>query len=176
MTDIFTITISVEYLSSVFPLFFSIVTMVGYLRKKKSVIDVGVVMSIITFYFINSRYLSFSILNVIWIVAFFFLFVGIWIAARYLLWLAALEDSARKGSGGKEVLSFSRSARTHVTYGIFTNLLLGVFLSVMASLMSSYASLGMITEGRIETVLMLVFGFILFLVIYKMIDLLVLEE
>ncbi len=176
VADITTFTVSVEHLSTLFPLSFSIVAMVGYLRKKRSVIDVGVVMSMLTYFFINSMNVPFSVLNVIWIVGFFFLFVGIWIAARSLLWLTSLENSARKGSSEKEVLSFSRSARTYVTYGIFTNLLLAGFLSIMGSLMSAYTSLGRITEGRIETVLMLVFAFLLFLVIYKMIDLLVLEE
>ncbi|MEF8873591.1 MAG: hypothetical protein V5A88_02845 [Candidatus Thermoplasmatota archaeon] len=84
----------------------------------------------------------------------------------------SIEDSARKGSEGDEIFSFSRSARTYVVYGIFTNILLGAFLSVLASLLGSYSSLGRITSGRIETVLMIVFTFSLFLVIYKMIDLL----
>lgn len=169
------VTVSVHHLSHLLPFIFSIVTLVGYLREKTSVIDAGIMMSMVTYSFIN-RNLSLSVLNTLSIVGLLFLFVGIWFFARYLLLLESIEESARKGSQGEEVFSFSRSARTYVAYGIFTNVLLGAFLSIMASLMGSYSSLGRITSGRIETVLMIVFTFSLFLVIYKMIDLLAPEE
>lgn len=171
MFGISTITVSARHLSQLLPLIFSSVAMIGYLRGRTSVIDTGMIMSMITYTFIN-RNLSLSILHTLSIVGFLFLFVGIWIFGRYLLLFNSIEDSARKGSEEEEIFSFSRSARTYVAYGIFTNVLLGAFLSVLASLLGSYSSLGRITSGRIETVLMIVFTFSLFLVIYKMIDLL----
>jgi len=156
------------------PFLLSIIPTVGFLRKKSSVIDHGIILIILFHFFIN-RDLSLTVLNILSIVGFLFLFVGVWFFARYLLLLIRIEDSSRKGSQVEDVISFSREARKFTVHGIFTNVLLGAFLAIIASLMGSYSSLGRLTTGRIETVLMIVFTFSLFLVIYKMLNIMASE-
>lgn len=157
------------------PLIFSIIPTVGFLRGKNSAIDYGIILTIVSYFLINEG-LSFTVLNIILVVGLLFLLVGVWFFARYLLLLERIEDSSRKGSQDRDVISFSRDARKFTVRGIFTNILFGAFLSVIASLMGSYSSLGRITTGRIEVILMIVFTFALFLVIYKMISLMVPED
>jgi len=139
------------------------------------VIDYGMIITIVSYFLINEG-LPLTVLNIIVIVGFLFLLVGIWFFARYLLLLDRIEDNSRKGSQDEDIISFTRSARMFAVRGIFTNTLLGAFLAIIASLMGSYSSLGRITPGRIEIFLMILFTFFLFLVIYKMISLMVSEE
>jgi len=138
-------------------------------------------MTIVSYFLINEGkrrigHLPLNTLNIIVIVGFLFLFVGVWFFARYLLLLERIEGSSRKGSQDVDVISFSRDARKFTVRGIFTNILFGAFLSIIATLMGSYSSLGRITTGRIEVILMIVFTFSLFLVIYKMISLMASED
>ncbi len=157
------------------PLIFSFLPMIGFLRKNSPVIDFGIILTIIPYFFIN-REVPLSIINAITIVGFLFLFIGIWFFMRYFLLVGKIEDSSRKGSIGKIDISFSKPARKFTVYGILSNILLGAFLSVVASLMGSHISLARITTGRIETFLMIVFNLALFFVIYKMISIIISEE
>ncbi len=157
------------------PIILSVIPTVGFLREKNSVIDIGIILTILSHFFIN-RDISLTPLNTLLMVGFLFLFVGIWIFVRYFLLVEKIEDSARKGSQDGCLISFTRSARKFTVRGIFTNILLGAVLSIIASLMGSYSSLGRVTTGRIEVVLMIVFTSSLFFVIYKMIGLMASEE
>ena len=157
------------------PLILIVVPVVGFLREILSMIDIGIITTIFFYFFVN-RELSLTIINLISIVGFLFLFVGIWFLARYILLLGDIEDNSRKGSRDGHILSFSRDARKFTVYGILTNIVLGAFLSIIASLMGSYGSLGRVTTGQIETILMIVFSLALFFVIYKMIDLMAAGE
>ncbi|MFW6064754.1 MAG: hypothetical protein ACOC8Y_04175 [Candidatus Natronoplasma sp.] len=143
--------------------------------EKNSVISAGIFATVFLYFFVN-RELPLRVVNVLLVVGFLFLFVGIWFFARYLLLLRTIEENSRKGSQNSDIISFSRAARNFTVYGIFTNVILGAFLSIIASLMGSYSSLGRITTGRIEVILMIVFTFSLFFVIYKMICLMASEE
>jgi len=138
-------------------------------------IDIGITLSMFTYLFM-SRNLSLTVLNIFATVGFLFLFIGIWVFARYLLMVCNVEESARKGSQNRDLISFTRSARHFTVYGIFTNLIFGAFLAAVAALVGSFSSLGRITTGRIETILMIIFSLALFMIIYKMIDLLSSEE
>ncbi len=157
------------------PLIISIVPVIGLMREKNSVISVGIFTTIFFYFFVN-RELPLRVVNIILIVGFLFLFVGIWFFARYLLLIRTVEDNSRKGSKNSDIISFSKSARNFTVYGIFTNVILGAFLSIIASLMGSYSSLGRVTTGRIEVILMIVFTLSLFFVIYKIINLMASEE
>jgi len=158
-----------------FPLIFSVIPTVGFLREKSSVIDYGMIMTIVSYFLINEG-LPLTVLNVILVVGLLFLLVGVWFFARYLLLLDRIERSSRKGAQGEDIISFTRSARKFMVRGIFTNTLLGAFIAIIASLMGAYSSLGRVTQGRIENILMIVFSFLLFLVIYKMISLMASED
>lgn len=151
----------------------SLIPTVGFLGEKNSVIDIGIILTILSHFFIN-RNIPLTILNTLFMVGFLFLFIGVWLFVRYFLLVSKIEDSARKGSG--DLISFTRSARKFTVRGIFTNILLGAFLSIIASFMGSYSSLGRITTGRIEVILMILFTSALFLVIYKMISIMASEE
>ena len=157
-----------------FPLLFSIIPTIGLIRENSSIIDIGIITTIFFYFFIN-RDLSLRVSNTLLILGFLFLLVGIWFFSRYIIILIRIEDSSRKGSQEEDVISFSREARKFTVHGIFTNVLLGAFLAIIASLMGSYSSLGRLTTGRIETVLMIVFTFSLFLVIYKMLNIMASE-
>ncbi|MFW5946780.1 MAG: hypothetical protein ACOCTN_07940 [Candidatus Natronoplasma sp.] len=151
----------------------SLIPTVGFLGDKNSVIDIGIILTILSHFFIN-RNIPLTILNTLFMVGFLFLFIGVWLFVRYFLLVSKIEDSARKGSG--DLISFTRPARKFTVRGIFTNILLGAFLSIIASFMGSYSSLGRITTGRIEVILMILFTSALFLVIYKMISIMASEE
>ncbi|MBS3781969.1 MAG: hypothetical protein KGY66_06010 [Candidatus Thermoplasmatota archaeon] len=147
----------------------------AYLRKKPLVVDVAMVLIILSYLFINED-ISPIVVNFLFIIGFLFLFIGMWFFARYLMLTSDIEEDSRKGSKNKQVMAFSSSARSSTVYGIFTNILLAAFISMIASLIGFYSSLGRITSGRIETILMILFTSALFLVVYKMIDLLRSQE
>ncbi len=138
-------------------------------------VDAGMVLIILSYLFINED-ISPKVVNFLFIIGFLFLFIGIWFFARYLMLLGSIEEDSRKGSKNEYVMAFSRPARNFTVFGIFSNILLAGFISIIASLIGFYSSLGRVTSGRIETILMIVFTFSLFFVIYKIISLMASEE
>jgi len=138
-------------------------------------VDAGMVLIILSYLFINEDIFP-KVVNFLFIIGVLFLFIGIWFFARYLLLLGNIEEDSRKGSKNEYVMAFSRPARNFMVSGIFSNILLAGFISIIASLIGFYSSLGRVTSGRIETILMIVFTFSLFFVIYKIISLMASEE
>ncbi len=152
------------------PLIFGFVSVLGYNLKSFFFLDIGIILSIISFLFVNSAR-PWNLINLILAIIIFFLFLGVWFYVRNLLFISGIENVSCVGS--EESLSaFKRSALND----IFKNLFVGGFLAVLASFIGMYSDLGQNIGAEIGLLLMIVFSSTVFFIIYLIIKLLSMED
>lgn len=147
-----------------FPLIFCIVPLIGYNVRRLLFLDSGIPLLIISYLFVN-RVISFTTANLLSIIGFFFLFVGVWFYARNTLLVSGI-DEVFESSSDKNVQDFKRSALND----LFGNVVMGFFLAVFAGLIGAYSSLEMGIGANIEIILMVIFSSAVFFILYLLIN------
>lgn len=143
-----------------FPIFFSLVSLVGFYLGKFYVLDTGILLSIISYLFVN-RGFDLNIFNILLVIGPFFLFVGVWFYARNTLTIKLIEN-VQERSSDNPLSSFRKLALVD----IFNNLLLGSFLALIGSILGIHSSLDIGLSSDIESILMVFFSLLVFFMIY----------
>ena len=151
------------------PLIVSPVSLIGYFKKSPIALDAGIFVLIISYFLINGN-VPFNILTLLKLIGLLFLFIIIWSFGRHLMLIDMIEENSIKGPDEGRV----NRLRKDTSYQMLGNLLLGAVLSCLASMMGMYGSLE--TSGQIETILMVVFSFGLFLSMFIMLKILSSKE
>ncbi len=133
--------------------------------------NAGIVLSIILFFLLNRNFV-FNPLNLFYLIGTLFLFIGIWFFGHHILLLDMIEENSRKGPDVKYVTRLEKTT----SYKIIGNVALGAVLTFLATVMGMYGSIGRMTAGQIETVLMVIFSSAIFVVVYVIIKTLSAEE
>ncbi|MEF8873727.1 MAG: hypothetical protein V5A88_03535 [Candidatus Thermoplasmatota archaeon] len=147
-----------------FPLIFGVLAIVGYLFKKLFLFDIGIFLSFLFYLFANSG-LPFDIYNLLAIMAFFFLMMGIWFYSRNVFLISGIEEVA--DSDGR-LSSYKRSSLSE----ILNTLLMSALLSIVASFIVLYSSLGIAMDSRGETLLMVILSAAVFFITILIVKLL----
>jgi len=154
----------------ILPLIFGLISLIGYILKKLFIFDTGISLTIISYLFASSGLYP-TVYNLLEIMLFFFLLIGIWFYARNTLFLSGI-----KGSGSdKYDVGLSKFRRSSLNE-IFTTILSGVLLSLLASFIVLYSSLGITLGSVAETLLMVGLSASVFFIAFLMIKLFSLEE
>ncbi|MBS3781595.1 MAG: hypothetical protein KGY66_03470 [Candidatus Thermoplasmatota archaeon] len=153
-----------------FPLIFGLVSVIGYILKKLFVFDTGIFFTIISYLFANSG-ISPSVYNLLVIMMFFFLLIGIWFYARSTLFISGIEGI----SSDEYDIGLSMFRRSSLNE-ILTTILMGVLLSILASFIVLYSSLGITMSSLTETLLMIVLSVSVFFITFLVIKLFSLEK
>jgi len=154
----------------IFPLMFGIVSLIGYILKKLFIFDTGIFFTVISYLFANSG-LSPTFSNLLLIMVFFFLFIGIWFYARGILFISGV-----KGVGSDKydigLSEFRRSSLSEV----LSTILIGVLLSILASFLVLYSSLDITLGSLTETLLLVGLSVSVFFITFLVIKLFSLEN
>ncbi len=153
-----------------FPLIFGVVSILGYIFKYMFILDTGIFLTVISYLFAVGR-LAPTLYNLIMIMTFFFFIIGIWFYARNTLSISGMEG-VRNDSYDIGLAEFRRSSLNE----IFTTLVIGVLLSLLASFIVLYSSLGIALGTLVETLLMVGLSASVFFIIYLVIKLFSLEN
>ncbi|MBS3817395.1 MAG: hypothetical protein KGY76_07530 [Candidatus Thermoplasmatota archaeon] len=150
-----------------FPILFGLVPLIGYLLKRSFFLDLGIALSILSFLFVN-RGLTFSLVNLLTVVAVFFLFLAVWFTARNVLLIKRM----RSAQDDTSTLGSIASYRKAFLGDIFKNIFAGAFLSIVASFLAMYSSIGSIKSSSVQMLLIVAFSTVVFFIIYLMIKML----
>ncbi len=146
-----------------FPLIFGVVAFTGYAIKKIFVLDTGVFLTVVSYLFANGG-LSLTINNLIVIMVFFFLSIGIWFYARNTLLMSGIRGRCDDESD----IGLSKFRRGSINE-ILNTLLMGFLLSILASVIFLYSSLDMAMGSLVNVLLTVLFSagalFVTFLII-----------
>ncbi len=149
-----------------FPLIFISISLIGFNLKKSFVLDTGILLSVISYLFVN-RGLQLKTLNILYIIGIFFLFVAAWFCAKNTLMVQEMIN-AFEVPDGERFVSFRRSSLTD----LFNNLILSVSIAVIGSFIGIFSSLGGGLSADLEIILMVVFSSLVFFIMYVITNLL----
>ncbi|MEF8832428.1 MAG: hypothetical protein V5A66_02785, partial [Candidatus Thermoplasmatota archaeon] len=141
-----------------FPLIFGVVSLTGYVLKRFFIFDTGIFLSVISYLFANSGVPP-SVYNLLVIMIFFFLVIGIWFYARNSLLISGFEGV----EGDKSDIGLATIRRTSLNE-ILNTLLIGILLSIVASFLALYSSLEITMGSMLQTLLMVVFSAVVFFI------------
>ncbi|MBS3817441.1 MAG: hypothetical protein KGY76_07770 [Candidatus Thermoplasmatota archaeon] len=144
-----------------FPIVFSVVCIVGFNLKSILLLDVGAVILIPSYLFIN-RGLDLTFSNLVMVTGVFFLLVGTWIISRKVLLVSGIWEGVETKSM-REDLSLLSGFGLDV---ISINLFFGLVFSLLGSLLAIYSSLGFELSSQMTIPFMLVLSSTTFLMIY----------
>jgi len=151
----------------VFPLLFGVVSFIGYVMKRFFILDTGIFLMVISYLFSRaSAAPPVTLFNLLGIMLFFFLSIGLWFYARNIL---LISGTHRVGIEGSYIgLSTFRKASL---IEILNTLLLAVLLSIIASFIAFYSSIGISMGSMLETLVMVVLSATVFLITFLIIRL-----
>jgi len=150
------------------PLIFGIIASTGYILKRLFIFDTGIFVSILTYLFAVSD-LPFDIYNLFGVMGFFFLLIGIWFYTRNILLISGIEEVA----GPRARLSmYKRSSLGE----ILNTLLSAAFLSIIASFIVLYSSLGIDMGSLIDLLIVVILSAAVFFITFLIIKLLSSQE
>ncbi len=132
----------------ILPLIFGIFSLVGYLLKIFFIFDTGVFLTFISYLFAVSG-LPPTVYNLLIIMLFFFLLLGIWFYGRNNLFISGIKVEATD-EYDIGLSDFRRSTLSE----ILNTLIIGLLLSLLASFIVLYSSLEVDLGSIIETLLM----------------------
>lgn len=133
----------------------------GFIIKVDFILDSGVLLSVLSFLFVNrGRLHTFSFFVLLVIVSVFFLFMFVWFYSKHVLYYQEIQRGSEKAMV---------SSTPTVLREISSNLIVGALLSVFASLMGIYSSLGI---ERVEFLQMVIYSTIVFFIFILVIVLL----
>ncbi len=148
-----------------FPLMFISISILGYNLKSFFFLDLGILLSLISYFFVN-RGGDPSNLNVLLLtIGTFFLFLGVWFYARNLVLISGIRKRV------KNTKQFKIAALSDIS----TDLFIAVFLSLIASFIGMNSFIGVDMSPQMEMLLVVILSFSVFFVIYLIIRLLSLE-
>jgi len=150
----------------IFPLIFGVISLIAYVLKKVYVFDTGIFLTVIAYLFASSN-LQPSVYNLLLIMLFFFLSMGIWFYGRNTLLISGIESGVK----GKSDIGLSEYRRASLTE-ILNTLLIGVLLSILASFIVLSSSIGIEMGSRLETLMMVVLSAAVFFIAFIIIRLL----
>ncbi len=149
-----------------FPLIFGIISLTSYVMKKIFVFDIGIFLTIISYLFASSEVPP-TVYNLLVIMLFFFVLIGIWFYGRNTLLISGIESRV-SGDSDIGLSEFRRASLTE----ILNTLLMGVLLSILASFIVLSSSIGMDIGPRLETFLMVGLSAAVFFITFFIIRLL----
>ncbi|MFP3872273.1 MAG: hypothetical protein ACOCTR_02540 [Candidatus Natronoplasma sp.] len=150
------------------PLALISVSIVGLNLGNKSTLDIGVLLSLISYLFVN-RGEPLTVSNSLLIILFFFLFIGTWLYARNTLLVDTMESLSEMDKAPDDHLaSFRRSSLKDISQ----NLVIGGFLTILGTFIGMYSSVGTGLGSNLEIILMVIFSASIFFIIYLKLNIL----
>ncbi len=157
--------ISIHSVLWFFPLIFSLIMITGFILKLELLFDIGLLMTIITFLFIN-RGLQPTPINLVLVMAIFFLLIGVWFITRN--WIHLIQSWTELDlKTHNEKISFKDS----ISGNIIENLFFGVLLSFLGTLIGLNSYMGFDVSEIWQLMLLIGFsslGLIAMFIIFKL--------
>lgn len=155
--------ISIHSIYWFFPLIFGIFTLVGYFLKKPFLVDIGIVMTILSYLFIN-RGMAMGPISLLVVIVVVLLFIGLWFLSRNAMLVRAIRKDADESILSDELTPFIRTSSQEIL-----SLVVGcIILSISASMMATNSSLELDFIFKYQKVFIIVFSSLVFLIIYLM--------
>ncbi len=134
-----------------FPFIFAGMMIFGFVMKIDFILDFGALFSVLSFLFVNRGWLhAFSFSRLLVIIGVFFLYMLVWFYSRGVLYYQEIQKSSQEEEASPKPLLLKE---------ISGNLGIGTLLSVLASTMAIYSSLGI---ARGEFLQMVIFSTVVF--------------
>lgn len=141
------------------PVCFGIVSLAGYLLKNFFFLDLGIILSILTFLFAY-RATELSFLSLLLVIGFVFLHFGVWILSRNSLIVREIKDDLGEVSLPKSFNQFRKSSANE----IMNVILFGIVLSFIGYSVASFSVFQ--TPSEFQITMIIVFSSIAFLTTY----------
>lgn len=156
---------------SLFPFLFGVISTVGYYFKRSFVFDFSLMLSILS-YLAGNVFLGFHVINLIVVIAVLFSYFTLWFLGRNGLVLRNIYSSSDEDILSDEWNEFVRISSKEIVNEVFLASVLTIFGSFLA--VNSFVDIVGIAER--DSVFVMVFAFIAFLIIYIMMNFLSIEN